>query len=109
DDVNRSLLEQILSCPEPRARAAATRVAGYWRDRLTDVLELLRKQVNDPHPRVRLEAIRALSFFEGDDARKAQDIALQSLLHPTDDSLEYTLNETTKTLDQRAKHRAKSP
>ncbi|MGO9469814.1 MAG: PVC-type heme-binding CxxCH protein [Isosphaeraceae bacterium] len=102
-----ALLEQVLSCPEPRARAAATRVAGYWRDRLHDPLELLRKQVNDAHPRVRLEAVRALSFFEGDDAGKAQEIALESLVLPQDDYLEYTLNETTKTLDQRVKNRAR--
>jgi hypothetical protein len=64
---------------------------------------LLRKQVNDDHPRVRLEAIRALSFIQGPGVAKAQEIALESLLHPQDDYLEYTLNETTKTLDRRAK------
>jgi glucose/arabinose dehydrogenase len=108
DDVDTRLLGQLLSCPEPRARAAATRVAGYWRDRLANPLELLRKQVNDEHPRVRLEAIRALSFFGGDDASKAQEIALESLVNPQDDYLEYTLNETTKTLDQRVKNRSKA-
>ncbi len=52
--------------------------------------------------------LRALSFFDGDDADKAQEIALESLVHPQDDYLEYTLNETTKTLDQRVKNRAKN-
>jgi glucose/arabinose dehydrogenase len=103
DNVDTPLLLRVLSCPEPRARAAATRVACYWRDRLSNPLELLRKSVNDEHPRVRLEAIRALSFFDGADATKAQEIALESLLHPQDDYLEYTLSETTKTLDQRAR------
>ena len=101
------LLKKMLTCPEPRARAAATRVLCYWRDRVSEPLELLRKQVNDEHPRVRLEAIRALSFFEGDQVAKAQEIALESLVHPQDDYLEYTLNETTKTLDQRAKDQAR--
>jgi glucose/arabinose dehydrogenase len=108
DDVSVALLDLILACPEPKARAAATRVAGYWRDRLRDPLELLRKQVNDSHPRVRLEAIRALSFFDGGDAEKAQEIALESLVHPQDGYLEYTLNETSKTLDQRVKSRENS-
>jgi glucose/arabinose dehydrogenase len=108
DDVDRALLVRVLTCPEPRARAAATRVAGYWRDRVGDALELLRTQANDAHPRVRLEAIRALSFFDGADASKAQDIAVESLVHPQDDYLEYTLNETTKTLDQRIKKRGES-
>jgi hypothetical protein len=103
DQVDEKLLRQLLTCPEPRARAAATRVLCYWRDRTHDPLELLRKQVNDEHPRVRLEAVRALSFFEGPTAAKAQEIALESLLHPQDDYLEYTFNETTKTLDRRAK------
>jgi len=88
DDIDVALLERVLACPEPRARAAATRVACYWRDRLRDPLELLRKQVNDSHPRVRLEAVRALSFLDGDDADKAQEIALESLVHPQDDYLE---------------------
>ena len=55
------LLKKLLSCSEPRARAAATRVLCYWRDRVDEPLDLLRKQVNDEHPRVRLEAIRALN------------------------------------------------
>ncbi len=103
DEVDVPLLQRLLTCPEPHARAAATRVLCYWRDRVPEPLELLRKQINDEHPRVRLEAIRALSFFEGDQVAKAQEIALESLVHPQDDYLEYTLNETTKTLDQRAK------
>jgi glucose/arabinose dehydrogenase/lysophospholipase L1-like esterase len=103
DEVDLPLLKRLLTCPEPRARAAATRVLCYERDRVENPLELLRKQVNDEHPRVRLEAIRALSFFDGDSAAKAQEIALESLVLPQDDYLEYTLNETTKTLDQRLK------
>jgi glucose/arabinose dehydrogenase/lysophospholipase L1-like esterase len=105
DAVDAPLLAQVLRCPEPRARAAATRVLCYWRDRVGDPLELLRKQVNDEHPRVRLEAIRALSFFDGAAAARAQEIALESLVHPQDDYLEYTLNETTRTLDQRVKEK----
>ena len=108
DQVDEGFLKKMLTCPEPRARAAATRVLCYWRDRVSDPLELLRKQVNDVHPRVRLEAVRALSFVEGPGTAKAQEIALESLLHPQDDYLEYTLNETTKTLDRRARDQGQS-
>ena len=108
DDIDVPLLKQMLTCPEPKARAAATRVLCYWRDRVESPLELLQKQVNDEHPRVRLEAVRALSFFDGDQAAKAQEIALESLVLPQDDYLEYTLNETTKTLDQRIKNQSKN-
>jgi glucose/arabinose dehydrogenase len=107
DNVDVPFLKQLLTCPEPRTRAAATRVLCYWRDRVSDPLELLRKQVNDEHPRVRLEAIRALSFFDHDQITKAQEIALESLLYPQDDYLEYTLNETNKTLDRRLKDQGK--
>ncbi|RUL86143.1 azurin [Tautonia sociabilis] len=101
DVVDQDLLETVLRCPEPKARAAATRVLGYWRDRVDDPLGLLQTQVNDDHPRVRLEAVRALSFFKGEDAARAQEIALESLLHPQDYYLEYTLNETNATLSDR--------
>ena len=98
-------MKTVLTCPEPRARAAATRVLCYWRDRVAEPLELLRKQVNDDNPRVRLEAIRALSFFDGKDASAASEVALESLAQPQDYYLEYTLTETNKTLDKRVGRR----
>ncbi|GIW88402.1 MAG: hypothetical protein KatS3mg108_2726 [Isosphaeraceae bacterium] len=104
DHVQPSLLRTLLRCPEPKARAAATRVLGAWRDRLPDTLDLLRTQINDEHPRVRLEAVRALSFFHGERAAQAQEIALELLQHPLDYYLEYTLNETNKTLERRLKN-----
>ncbi|MEO6807960.1 MAG: PVC-type heme-binding CxxCH protein [Isosphaeraceae bacterium] len=108
DAVDPALLKQLLTSPEPRARAAATRVLCYWRDRVENPLEQLRVLVNDENARVRLEAVRALSFFDGNDVGKAQEIAMESLLQPQDYYLEYTLNETNKTLDRRIKERAKS-
>ncbi len=70
-----------------------------WHDRVKTLLDHLQKAVNDDHPRVRLEAVRGLSFFTGADAAKAQEIALESLAHPQDDYLEYVFNETNKTLE----------
>ncbi len=101
--VNEELLKQMLTSSDSRARAAATRVLCYWRDRVMDPLGLLQKRVNDEHPRVRLEAIRALSFFQGEDGAKAYEIALESLAHPQDYYLKYTLKETFATLDQYTK------
>ncbi len=103
DAVNEPALKTMLTCPEPKARAAATRVLCYWRDQVKDPIELLRKQVNDDNSRVRLEAVRALSFFEGKDAAKAQEVAMESLLQDQDYYLKYTLDETNKTLDKRIK------
>ena len=101
--VNEGFLKTMLTCSEPKARAAATRVLCYTRDKVSNPLELLRKQVNDENARVRLEAVRALSFFDGKDALTAQEIGLESLAQPQDYYLEYTLNETNKTLDKRTK------
>ncbi|QDU10580.1 PVC-type heme-binding CxxCH protein [Gimesia aquarii] len=98
DVVDVQFLKKMLRSPEPRARAAATRVLCYWRDRVNGSLELLRAQVNDEHPRVRLEAIRALSFYHDP---QALDIAVESLIHPQDYYLEYTLKETMDTLEKR--------
>lgn len=98
DVVDEALLTSLLNSPEPRARAAATRVLCYWRDRVSDPLALLQARVNDEHPRVRLEAVRALSFF---DNQQALDIAVESLIYEQDEYLEYTLNETMTTLQGR--------
>lgn len=95
DYVHENLLRKLLRAQDGRARAAATRVLCYWRDRVAEPLELLRTLVHDPHPRVRLEAIRALSFFGGP---AAQGVALEALAHPLDYYLEYTFRETMATL-----------
>src|SRR5262249_9197454 len=98
--VDEALLRQVLNSPDFRARAAATRVIVGWRDRLPQSLELLQERVNDDHPRVRLQAVWALSFFSGADAARAAEIAVESLLHPQDNYLKFGLDETMKTLDR---------
>jgi putative heme-binding domain-containing protein len=97
--VNTGLLGRMLRSPDFHARAAATRVLCYWRDRVAGPLELLRVQINDSHPRVRLEAIRALSFFHD---TMAVSIALELLTHPDDEYLRFVFNETLNTLERRA-------
>ncbi|HYV27681.1 MAG TPA: HEAT repeat domain-containing protein, partial [Candidatus Eisenbacteria bacterium] len=91
--------------PDYHARAAATRVLCYWRDRVTDPLALLKAQVNDEHPRVRLEAVRACSFFK---TAKAAEIALEALDKEKDPNkpdyyIKYCLDETMKQLDKYTK------
>jgi hypothetical protein len=101
--VDEGLLQKVLSAPDFRARAAATRVIAAWRDRLANPLELLQAQINDEHPRVRLQAVWALSFFSGPNAARAAEIAVEALLHPQDEYLKFGLDETMKTLDRRVK------
>ncbi len=105
--VDADLLKRMLGSSDFHARAAATRVLCYWRDRVPDALDLLRKQAADPEPRVRLEAVRAASFFT---VPEAVEIALISEDKPTDEYLDYVRTETMRALDpivQKAIHDGK--
>jgi len=94
--VDVELLQRMLRSPEFHARAAATRVLCYWRDRVPNGLELLKQQAADPAPRVRLEAVRAASFFT---VPEAVEVALITAEQPTDPYLDFTRTETMKALD----------
>ena len=95
--VNEELLDRVLSSKDHRARAAAVRVISFWVNKLPEPLQRLKKFVADPHPRVRLEAVRAISFLSGDDAFEA---ALDVLDHEPDYFIKYTLEETLRSLEQ---------
>jgi azurin len=95
--VDPALLKKQLRSPDHRARAAATNVLCYQRDRVTGAIALLRVQAEDEHPRVRVEAVRALSFFE---QWEAADAALLALKQPTDYYLDYVLKETMRQLER---------
>jgi azurin len=95
--VDTTLLKKQLRSPDHRARAAATNVLCYQRDRVADALALLKVQVTDEHPRVRVEAVRALSFFE---QWEAADIALLAEALPKDYYLDYVLKATMRQLER---------
>jgi putative heme-binding domain-containing protein len=95
DVVDRDLLDRLLEARDFRARAAVTRVLCYWRDRVPDALDKLRKLAADPYPRVRLEAVRAASFFT---VAEAVEVPLISAEHPSDYYLNYTRGETLRAL-----------
>lgn len=94
--VNVELLSRMLASPEANARAAAGRVLCYWRDRVPDALGRFAKLAEDESPRVRLEAVRAASFYRTSDAA---DVALAALKRPLDYYLEYCLKETLRQLE----------
>ncbi len=96
DVVNVELLKRMLKSKDFHARAAATRVLCYWRNRVPDALDLLKTLATDSYPRVRLEAVRAASFF---DVPEAVEVALISAEHPTDEALDYVRSETMRTLE----------
>ena len=69
---------------------------SYWRDQVKNPVALLKPRINDPHPRVRVEALRACSFFP---AEEVQEAALDALNFDTDTYVEYTLDETMRALE----------
>ncbi len=94
--VNEELLRRVLALPDFHARAAAARVLCYWRDRVPGALDLFKKLASDPHPRVRLEAVRAASFFP---TVEAVEVAALSAEQPSDVYLDYTRAETMRALE----------
>jgi azurin/lysophospholipase L1-like esterase len=94
--VDTNLLNRVLSSPEPRARAAATRVLCYWRDRVPGALDMLKKLAGDPDPRVRLQAVRAASFFKTADA---VDVVMVAQNLPKDYYLDYVIAETMRQIE----------
>ena len=80
------------STPAPRRRACCATGATACRTRST----CLRKLAADPAPRVRLEAVRAASFFT---EPEAVEVALISADQPTDEYLDYVRGETMRALE----------
>jgi glucose/arabinose dehydrogenase/mono/diheme cytochrome c family protein len=95
--VNLDLIKALLKSPEHNARAQALRVVCYQRDRIPDALALVEAAIKDEHPRVRLEAVRALSFFNGADTKRAIAAALL-VKDEKDQYISYCFRETMKQL-----------
>ena len=93
--VDLELLQRILKSPEPRARAQAVRVLGYWRDRVPDGLAWLKTAASDEAPRVRLEVARVASFYR---QWEAAEVALLVQKQPTDYYIDYCVKETLRQL-----------
>jgi putative membrane-bound dehydrogenase-like protein len=116
DVVEPKLLEQLLNAKDGKVRAAAVRVLAFWQERLpadpvklasawqgwppaplalaraelpnARALELLAARVADEHPRVRLEAVRALARIP---SARAAELALSVADKPLDPKLDYAL------------------
>lgn len=93
DKPNEVLLNQLLNARDHRARAAATRVLFYWRDRINNALDLIVARAKDESPRVRLEAVVALSYYKEEKAALAAEHVLSM---PMDYYLNYATRETLR-------------
>lgn len=93
--VDPALLDRILACDDYHARAAAIHTVGNEHERLDGALQRLRVAVRDPHPRVRVEALRALSFLG---SAQAAEVVLMVGEKKMDYWTEYTLEHTLQAL-----------
>jgi len=89
------LLDIALGLEDFRVRAGAVRVASDWAARLDNPSERFRRAVNDPHPRVRLEAVNALRLLGTAEAARTAALATD---HPTDTNVDYALWLTLREL-----------
>ncbi len=96
DQVEPSLLAELLASKDHRVRAAAVRVASQWRGQLKNPMRAFRAAVQDEHPRVRLEAVRALSQMKSADSAR---IALLALDQPMDRFLDFGLWQAMRDLE----------
>lgn len=91
----QKLLNELLKSKDYHVRAAATRVLFYEKEQIKGAQEKLIAMSQDPAPRVRVEAIAALSHFKSEAAVKA---LLATTELPTDDYIDYALAESFKHL-----------
>lgn len=90
-----ALLESVLKSATPQARAAGVRVIPHWKAALPAALDWLEAAVQDAHPRVRMEAVRALAEFP---SVRAAGLALRATDHPLDQFGDYALWQTCREL-----------
>ena len=95
-DLDMTLIDKLLGSDDFHARAAAVHTVVNERDRVPDLQAFLTNVISDPHPRVRLEAVRGVSFL---DAPGAVELALSVTDHPMDYWIEYTLEHTLHALE----------
>ena len=88
DVVAPDLLRELLTATSGETRAAAVRVLSFWHPRLSNPIDLLAPRVRDEHPRVRVEAVRALAKVGS--ARSAE-LILGVLDLPMDKFLDYAV------------------
>jgi mono/diheme cytochrome c family protein/glucose/arabinose dehydrogenase len=93
--VRPDLLDALQSSSDFRIRAYAARVAGEWSKQLPDVQVRLAKAIADKHPRVRLEAVVALSHVVGQTSLRN---ALGAVEKPADKFVDYALRQTVRHL-----------
>ncbi len=93
--IDPKLVARIMASDDFHARAAAVQTVSNELVRFEGGLEIFKTAIRDPHPRVRLEAVRGLSYIQ---TVEALEIALQAVHMPMDYWIDYTLEHTLHAL-----------
>ncbi len=88
DWIQPALVEQLIMAPDHRVRAAVVRCIGEWQEHFSGGFGILKEAVTDLHPRVRLEAVRALTVTDSLEAASALALALDQ---DSDAILDYAI------------------
>lgn len=96
NQVDKDLLAVILKADDANCRTAATRIVCDMRHKLPNALKLIHERIEDDNGRVRLEAVRACSFFPADEGIET---VLDVLNHDMDEYIQFTLDETMRHLE----------
>jgi putative membrane-bound dehydrogenase-like protein len=89
------LLDILLTSEDFRVRAYGTRVLGDWASRVDGAQQRFMQLANDPHPRVRLEAVVSATYL-----RRAPSIEVvtAALEHQMDPFLQYAVRQSARSL-----------
>lgn len=93
--VDMDFLSTALNADDYHCRGAATRIVCDMRHKIPNALDLIKERIADDNGRVRLEAVRACSFF----GKGAIEVALDVFESGVDTYLQYTLDETMRHLE----------
>lgn len=97
NQVDQKLLSRMLKAKDFRARAAAVRVLRYTGHQVEDQLELLLQSAQDPHGRVRLEAVVTASWLPKEKGLAILDKAAEM---PIDDWMQIAYQTADAHLNQ---------
>ena len=92
---NIELLDKLLAAKDADIRAAATRVLFYWRESIPNTEQILAQKALDSSPKVRLEAVAAVSHFK---SKKSVAALLEVTELPMDEYIAYAVQEALKNL-----------
>ena len=102
DAIDVDLLKRLLRAKQPGARIAATHVLRFWQDRIDGSIDLLARRIDDPDPRVRLQAVLACGFSK---SPKAKETALGAAEHKMDPGLTHALDRTMDYFERIERHK----